>query len=121
MRLGLVGLPDVGVADVAGKQRSAFVGDLGRKGERGAVDRLEQLLLADYPELLAMAVVGEGLDDIRARMDEVTVELANHVGVLENDLGYVRPRLQIAAALELEQIPLGTDHRALGEALQEAG
>ena len=53
-------------------------------------------------------------------MNEVTVELAHDVGVLENDLGYVRPRLQIAATLELEQLPLGADHRTLGEALQEA-
>ena len=68
-----------------------------------------------------MAVVGEGLDYIRARMDEVTVELANHVGVLENDLGYVRARLQIAAALELEQIPLGADNGSLLEALEETG
>ena len=43
------------------------------------------------------------------------------IRVLEDDLGDLRASLEVPAALELEQVPLGADHRALGEPLEQAG
>ena len=41
------------------------------------------------------------------------------LGVVEHDLGHEGAGLQVAAALELEQVALGADHRALVEPLQQ--
>ena len=38
---------------------------------------------------------------------------------LEHHLWYERPGLQVAAALELEQVPLGADHRPGGEPIEK--
>ncbi len=67
-----------------------------------------------------MRVVGEGLDDIRARVDEIAMKAFDQLRVLENDLGDVGAGLQVAAALELEQIAFGADDRAGGQPLQES-
>ena len=83
-----------------------------------AVDLLEQVLLADDPHLLPVRVVRERLDDVRAGADELAVELRDDLGLLEHDLGDERAGLQIPAALELEEVPLGADHRALVEPLE---
>jgi hypothetical protein len=40
--------------------------------------------------------------------------------VLEHDLGHVGARLQIAAALEFEEVAFGTDDWFIFEPLQEA-
>ena len=53
-------------------------------------------------------------------MDELTVQTADDVGVLEHDLGDERAGLQEAPALELEQVALGADHRTGGEAVAES-
>ena len=87
--------------------------------ERGAVQRLEQVLLADDPHLLAVAVVGERLDDVRAGALVVDVQRPEGVRVLQGDLGDELAGAQVAAALQLEQEALGTDHgsgvQALGQ------
>ena len=108
---------DVRVADVARRaarrSRCATVaGDL----QRLAVDLLERVLLADQPQLLAVGVVGEGLDDVRAGVHELAVQLRHQLRVLEHDLGDERARLQVAAPLELEEVALGADDRALSRA-----
>ena len=115
-------VPDehVRIADVAGEQRSGLVRDTLRDRERAAVHLLEQVLLPDDAELLAMRVVGERLDDVRARMHELAVELRDEPGLLEHDLRDERTRLQIPAALELEEVPLRADHRPLGESIEQA-
>ena len=80
---------------------------------------LEVVLPADDAELVAVGVVGERLDDVRAGVDEVAVELVDDLRMLEHDLGDERARLQVAAALELEDVALGADHGALLEALEQ--
>ena len=80
--------------------------------ERLAVERLEQVLLADHLQLLAVPVVGERLDDVGSRPHELDVQLAHDVRVLEHDLGDEAARLEIAPPLELEQVALGADDRA---------
>ncbi len=110
---------DVGVADVPGEERPALGCDLLRDRERLPVDLLEQVLLPDDPHLLAVRVVRERLDDVGARAHEVAVQLRDDLGMLEHDLGDEGAGLQIAAPLELEEIALGADHRALVEPLEE--
>ncbi len=80
--------------------------------ERLAVERLEQVLLADDLQLLAVAVVGERLDDVGSRPRELDVQLADDVGVLEHDLGHEAAGLEIPPPLELEEVALGADDRA---------
>ena len=89
-----------------------------RDVERAAVDRLEVALAADDAQLLAMRVVGERLDDVRARVDEVAMELRHDLRMLEHDLGHERAGLQVAAPLELEDVAFGADDGALVEALR---
>jgi hypothetical protein len=45
------------------------------------------------------------------------MKLGNDLGVLKDDLGNERAGLKVAAALELEEIPLGADDRAVVEPL----
>ena len=52
-------------------------------------------------------------------MHELAVQLRDDLGVLEDDLGHERARLQVATALELEQVALGAQDRALRQALQQ--
>ena len=78
-RLGVVGVEDVRVADVAGEERAGLVGDLLRERERVPVQLLEQVLLADDAHLLAVRVVGERLDDVGARVHELAMELASTI------------------------------------------
>ena len=72
------------------------------------------------PQLLAVRVVGERLDDVRARMHEFAVQLRHDLGVLQHDLRDEGAGLQIAAPLELEQIAFGADHRAAFRAVPAA-
>ena len=75
-RLGVVGLVDVGVADVARDERAALVRDLLR--DRAAPARLSGSSMSSLPidpQLLAMAVVRERLDDVGAGAHELAVEL----------------------------------------------
>ena len=68
-----------------------------------------------------MGVVGERLDDVRARVDEVPVEAFHQIRVLEHDHGDEGAGLEVAAALELEQVALGADHGPLGEPREQPG
>src|SRR5581483_661229 len=79
------------------------------------------VLAPDRPQLLAVAVVREGDQDARAGPGELPVELANRVREVEDDLRHVRPALQVAAALELEEVALGADDDAQLEAFQQTG
>src|SRR6185437_15869941 len=82
--------------------------------------RLEILLAADEAQLLAMPVIGEGLDDVGAGMHELAVELLDELRVLQYHLRHEGTGLEIAAPLELEEIALGADHRTGGKPLQQA-
>jgi hypothetical protein len=121
VRCRVGGVVDVGVADVAGEQRAGLLRNRLREIECSPVDRLEVLLAADYAELLAMRVIRERLDDVRSRVNEVAVELRDRLRMFEHDLRHERPGLQIAAALELEDIAFGANDGAGVEALQQRG
>ena len=59
-----------------------------------------------------VAVVGEGLDHVGARVHELAVQLLDDLGVVQDDLGDERPRLEVPAPLALEEVALGADHGA---------
>ena len=52
-------------------------------------------------------------------MHEIAMHLRHDLRVLEHGFGNERTRLHVAAPLELEEIALGADDRALGQALEE--
>jgi hypothetical protein len=110
----------VGVADVAGEHRAGVARDVGRDAQRLAVHLLEQVLLPDDPQLLAVRVVGERLDDVRAGVHELAVQLGDELPMLEHYLGDERAGLQVAAPLELEQVALGADHAPVCEPREQA-
>ena len=112
---------DVRVREVACEERARLVRDLSRELERVSVQRLEQVLLADDSHLLAVPVVRERLDDVRAGVDELPVEPGDDLRVLEHDLGDEGAGLEVPAPLALEQVSLGADHRALFEPLEQSG
>ena len=117
---GIVRVECPGVADVPGNERVTFGGDLGSEPERVAVQRLEVALAADLAHLLAVTVVRERHHHLRAGAEELPVQLAHRVRKIEHDLGDVRPALQVATALELEQVALCAQHRPLGEPFEQA-
>ena len=116
----IVGLVDVGVADVAGHQAAVPVGDRARDPERLPVQVLEHVLAADQPQLLAVGVVGEGLDHVAAGVDEILVQALDRLGMVEHDLGHEGAGLEIAAPLQLEQVAFGADHRSGREPREQA-
>jgi hypothetical protein len=120
VRLRVVRRVDAGITDVARQQSAGRARDLLRDRQRRLVDLREVFLASDDLELGAVRVVGERFDDIRAGVDEVAVEALDQLGVLEHDLGHVGAGLQIAAALELEQIAFGADDRPRGESFQQS-
>ena len=83
--------------------------------------RSRSLLPADDPQLRAVRVVRERLDHVRAGVDEVSVELLDEIGVFEDHLRHEGARLEIAAPLELEEVPLGADDGPGGEPLEKTG
>lgn len=87
--------------------------------KRRAIERLKQVLFAHHPHFFAMAVVGECLDDIAARMTKIAMNLCEHFGVLKCDLRNEFASSDIAATLGLEQVTLGTNYRALTETLKQ--
>ena len=117
---GIVRVECPGVADVPGNERVTFGGDLGSEPQRVAVQRLEVALAADLAHLLAVTVVRERHHHLRAGAEELPVQLAHRVRKIEHDLGDVRPALQVATALELEQVALCAQHRPLGEPFEQA-
>ena len=66
-----------------------------------------------------MGVVGEGLDDVGTRVHELPVQLGDLLGMLDHHLRYEAPGLQVSASLELKQIALRTDDRAVLQALKQ--
>jgi hypothetical protein len=78
----------------------------------------EDVLLADDPQLLPVAVVGEGLDHVGARVHELAVEFLDHIRVVQDDLGDERTRLKVSSPLAFEQVAFGADH---GTALEQCG
>ena len=121
LRSGIRRIVDVRIADVAGEERAAFFGDGLGEIEGAAVDRLEIALAPDDAELLAVRVIRQRFDDVRACMNEVAMELRHRLGMLEHDFGHECAGLQVTPALELEDIALGANHRAGVEALQQRG
>src|SRR5699024_2822042 len=82
-----------------------------------SVERVEQVLLADDPLLLAVSVVGEGFDDVRACALEVDMEGPQGIGEFESHLGHEFTSGEIPALLEFEEEAFGADHRPGVEAL----
>jgi hypothetical protein len=82
---------EVGVAHVAGEQRPRLARHIGGDRERFAVERLEQVLRADEPQLLAVGVVRERLDDVRARVNELAVEVGDDLGCSSTTSGTYAP------------------------------
>jgi hypothetical protein len=66
-----------------------------------------------------VGVVGEGLHHVRAGVHVLPVQPGDHLRLIEHHLWHERPGLQVAAALELEQIPLGADHRSGREPIEK--
>jgi hypothetical protein len=118
--LPVIGLPDIRIADVAGQQGAALPGDLLCNFQRVAVERLQQVFLSDHAHLFPMGVIGEGLDDIGARVHELTMKFVYLFRMLEDNLRNVRPGLDVAPALELEQVSLRADDRTFAQALQQS-
>ena len=48
------------------------------------------------------------------------MELSERVGSIQDDLRHVRPGLDVAAPLELEDVALGAQHRAMLQPLEDA-
>jgi hypothetical protein len=82
------------------------------------VERFEDVLLADDPQLLPMAEVGESLDHVGSRVHELAVEFLDHFRVVQDDIGDERPRLKVSTPLAFEQVAFGADH---GTALEQCG
>jgi hypothetical protein len=71
----------------------------------------------DRLELVAVRVVGQRDHHVRAGAQELAVQLPQRIGLVEDHLGDERARLDVAAALELEDVALGADDDAVSEAL----
>ena len=70
-----------GVADVPGHQRTALGRDLAGYPHGGAVHRLQVALAAHVTQLLPVRVVGQRHHHVRARAQELAVQLAHRVRV----------------------------------------
>src|SRR5215470_2121493 len=66
-----------------------------------------------------MGIVGQCLDDVRAGVNEIAMELCDDLRMFEHDLGHESAGLKVAAALKLEHVAFGANHRALVETLQQ--
>ena len=67
-----------------------------------------------------MPVVREGDHHLRPRAQELAVELAHRLGVVEHDLRDERAGLEVAAPLELEQVALGAQDGVLRESFTKS-
>ena len=116
-RLRLLGVVGPGVADVAGHERAALGGDLVGDPDRLAVHLLEVVAAPDVAQLVAVGVVGQRDHHVRPGAQELAVQLAQRVGLVEDHLGDERAGLDVAAALELEDVALGAEDDAVSETL----
>src|ERR687886_154184 len=80
---------------------------------------ISRTIAPDHPQLLSVAVVGEGDHHLGAGPGELAVELAHCLGKVEHDLRDVGAALEVAASLQLEQVPLRSQHHVLLEALAQ--
>jgi len=117
---GFVSGENIGIADVAGEKRALLPGHHLGRGQRLPIHRFEQVLLPDESQFFPVRVVGKCLDDVRAGVDELTMELSDEVRMLQHHFRSIGPGLQVPASFELEEVPLGADHRTSFEPVQEA-
>ena len=92
-----------------------IAGDLAGEADRGAVDVAHLIRISDRRELLFARIEGEGLQDLRARVEELLVQLLHGGGMLEDDLRRERPGLNVAALLEFEQVATIAQDNALSQ------
>jgi hypothetical protein len=64
-----------------------------------------------------VAVIRERHHHLGSRAQQLAVELAHSLGKVEHDLRYIGPALEIAASLELEEVPLGAQYHVMIEAV----
>jgi hypothetical protein len=57
-----------------------------------------------------MGIVGQGLHNVRAGPNELPVQLAQGLRIIEHYLWNIRPSLEVSAALKLEEIAFCTEH-----------
>ena len=105
------------VAHVAGHQGAAFGRHLPGQPHGLPVHRLQLGLAAQLAQLAAMGVIGQRHHHVSARAQELPVQLGHRIGEIHHRLGHVGARLHVAPALQLEDVPLGSQHRALGKAI----
>src|SRR5208337_2377279 len=116
----VVGLIDIGVADVSRHQAAVAISDVPGDPESLPVDVFQNTLSADYPELLAMSVIGEGFHNVAAGMHEILMQPLDHLRILDYRLRHESARLKVAAPLQLEEIAFRADDWAAFEAIEEA-
>src|SRR5919199_357162 len=71
----------------------------------------------DIAQLLAVRVVRERDHHVRSRAQELAVQLADRLRLVEDHLGHIGAGLDVAAPLQLEDVALGADDDALSEPL----
>src|SRR5690349_12267247 len=74
------------------------------------VHRLQVALAAHVTQLLPVRVVGQRHHHVRARAQELAMQLTHGVRVVEYHLGHERARLDVAAPLQLEDVALGAEY-----------
>jgi hypothetical protein len=117
--VGFTRIERPGVADVARHERAALRSHLVGDPHRLAVHGLQVAVTAHIGELLPVRVVGQRHHDVGAGPQELPVQLADGVRLIQDDFGNERARLDVAAPLELEDVALGADHDAVRQALGE--
>jgi hypothetical protein len=59
-----------------------------------------------------VGVVGERHHDVGASAEELTMQLTECVGLIQDHLGYVGAGFDVATPLELEDVSFGSQHEA---------
>jgi hypothetical protein len=83
------------------------------------VHRLQVALAAHVPQLLPVRVIGQRDHHLRARAQELPVQLAHCVGKVQHHLWHERPGLDVAPAFQLEDVTLGAEHGAGAQAFRK--
>ena len=97
---------------VGGDERS-LAGNLFRQTRGSAVELFDLVGPSHRSELLARAVEGHDLKNLGAGSQELSMELAHGVRMLEGRLGSERSRLGEAAALQLQHVTSVSQNRSL--------
>ena len=119
-RLFVLGVVRPGVADVAGDQRITLAGDLVGDAHRLAVHGLQIVLATDILQLAAVRVIGERDHDVGPRTKKLAVKLAECIGKIEHDFGHIGTGLDVAAALEFEDVALSAKHNTGLQPVEDA-